>query len=49
MGSGRSPRWQVRLSAATDAALERYVAAHGTTASAVIRDAIETYLAAAST
>ncbi|MFC2458600.1 gamma-glutamyltransferase [Peptidiphaga sp.] len=49
MGSGRSPRRQVRLSAATDAALESYVAAHGTTASAVIRDAIETYLAAAST
>lgn len=44
-GRGRSPRRQVRLPRQTDAALDAYVKAHGTTASAVIRDALEAYLA----
>ena len=44
---GRSPRRQVRLPERTDAALTAYVEKHGATASAVIRDAVETYLATA--
>ena len=44
-GRGRSPRRQVRLPEHTDAALTAYVEKHGTTASAVIRDAVEAYLA----
>ncbi|MCL3778502.1 MULTISPECIES: gamma-glutamyltransferase [unclassified Actinomyces] len=44
-GAGRSPRRQVRLPEGTNAALDTYVAAHNTTASAVIREALEAYLA----
>ncbi|MDU0348338.1 ribbon-helix-helix domain-containing protein [Actinomyces sp. MRS3W] len=44
-GRGRSPRRQVRLPEHTNAALDAYVKKHGTTASAVIRDALESYLA----
>ena len=44
-GRGRSPRRQVRPPEHTDAALTAYVEKHGTTASAVIRDAVEVYLA----
>ena len=44
-GAGRSPRRQVRLPADTNAALDAYAQQHGTTASAVIRTAVETYLA----
>ncbi|MDO5067642.1 MAG: hypothetical protein Q4D96_10220 [Propionibacteriaceae bacterium] len=44
-GQGRSPRRQVRLSEATNAALDAYAAAHGLTPSAVIRNAVEAYLA----
>ena len=46
-GRGRSPRRQVRPPEHTDAALTAYVEKHGTTASAVIRDAVEAYLATA--
>ena len=46
-GAGRSPARQVRFSPATDAALTEYVRAHDTTTSAVIRDAVEKYLATA--
>ena len=46
-GRGRSPRRQVHLPERTDAALTAYVEKHGATASAVIRDAVETYLATA--
>ena len=46
-GRGRSPRRQVRLPEHTDAALTAYIEKHGTTASAVIRDAVEAYLATA--
>lgn len=46
-GAGRSPARHVRFSPATDAALAEYVRAHGTTRSAVIRDAVEKYLASA--
>ncbi|WP_127841667.1 gamma-glutamyltransferase [Actinomyces wuliandei] len=46
-GHGRSPRRQVRLPEATSAALDAYAAAHDTTPSAVIRDAVEKYLATA--
>ena len=46
-GRGRSPRRQVRLPEHTDATLTAYVEKHGTTASAVIRDAVEAYLATA--
>ena len=46
-GRGRSPRRQVRLPEHTDAALTAYVEKHDTTASAVIRDAVEAYLATA--
>ena len=46
-GRGRSPRRQVRLPERTDAALTAYVEKHGATASAVIRDAVEAYLATA--
>ena len=46
-GRGRSPRRQVRLPEHTDAALTAYVEKHSTTASAVIRDAVEAYLATA--
>ena len=46
-GRGRSPRRQVRLSEQTDAALDEYVTAHDTTASAVIRKAVEAFLATA--
>ncbi|PHP52411.1 ribbon-helix-helix protein, CopG family [Actinomyces ruminis] len=44
-GRGRSPRRQVRLPERTNAALDAYVEKHGTTASAVIREALEAYLA----
>ena len=43
-GRGRSPRRQVRLPEHTNAALDAYIEKHGTTASAVIRDAVEAYL-----
>ena len=46
-GRGRSPRRQVRLPEHTDAALTAYIEKHGTTASAVIRDAVEAYLTTA--
>lgn len=46
-GDGRSPRRQVRLPESTNDALDAYAAAHGMTASAVIRDAVEAYLATA--
>ena len=46
-GAGRSPARHVRFSPATDAALAEYVRAHATTTSAVIRDAVEKYLASA--
>ena len=46
-GRGRSPRRQVHLPERTDAALTAYVEKHGATASAVIRDAVEAYLATA--
>lgn len=46
-GNGRSPRRQVRLPETTNAALTAYAEAHGTTPSAVIRDAVEAYLATA--
>lgn len=46
-GRGRSPRRQVRLPEHTDATLTAYVEKHGATASAVIRDAVEAYLATA--
>ena len=46
-GRGRSPRRQVRLPEHTDAALTAYVEKYDTTASAVIRDAVEAYLASA--
>lgn len=46
-GRGRSPRRRVRLSEQTDAALDEYVTAHDTTASAVIRKAVEAFLATA--
>ena len=46
-GHGRSPRRQVRLPEHTNAALDAYIEKHGTTASAVIRDAVEAYLATA--
>lgn len=42
---GRSPRRQVRLPESTNDALDAYVREHNTTASAVIRDAVEAYLA----
>ncbi|WP_202616218.1 hypothetical protein [Actinomyces sp. 432] len=40
-GAGRSPARHVRFSPATDAALSEYVKAPDTTASAVIREAVE--------
>lgn len=46
-GAGRPPARHVRFSPATDAALAEYVRVHGTTTSAVIRDAVEKYLASA--
>ncbi|ARD41303.1 gamma-glutamyltransferase [Actinomyces gaoshouyii] len=46
-GRGRSPRRQVRLPEHTNNALDAYAAAHSTTPSAVIRDAVEAYLASA--
>ena len=46
-GTGRSPRRQVRLPESTNAALTAYAEAHGPTPSAVIRDAVEAYLATA--
>ena len=46
-GRGASTRRQVRLPEHTDAALTAYIEKHGTTASAVIRDAVEAYLATA--
>lgn len=46
-GTGRSPRRQVRLPEHTNAALDAYAQAHDTTPSAVIRDAVEAYLATA--
>lgn len=46
-GRGRSPRRQVRLPEHTNAALDAYAQAHDTTPSAVIRDAVEAYLATA--
>ena len=46
-GRGRFPRRQVRLPEHTNAALDAYIEKHGTTASAVIRDAVEAYLATA--
>ena len=46
-GTGRSPRRQVRLPERTSAALDAYAQAHDTTPSAVIRDAVEAYLATA--
>lgn len=46
-GVGRSPRRQVRLPEHTNAALDAYAAARGTTPSAIIREAVEAYLATA--
>lgn len=43
-GTGRSPRRQVRLPEDVNQRLDAYLAAHDTTASAVIRTAIEEYL-----
>ncbi|WP_229116745.1 ribbon-helix-helix domain-containing protein [Actinomyces bovis] len=43
-GAGRSPARHVRFSPATDEALTKYVQARSTTASAVIRKAVEEYL-----
>ncbi len=43
-GKGRSPRRQVRLPEATSDALDAYAAAHGTTPSTVMREALEAYL-----
>lgn len=42
--TGRSPRRQVRLASDTSERLDRYAAAHGGNASAIIRDAVEEYL-----
>lgn len=44
-GTGRSPRRQVRLPEDVDAALGAYAAQHHTTPSAVIREAVNDYLA----
>lgn len=44
-GTGRSPRRQVRLPEDVDAALGAYAAQHHTTPSAVIREAVNEYLA----
>ncbi|WP_235905295.1 ribbon-helix-helix domain-containing protein [Actinomyces marmotae] len=46
-GRGRSARRQVRLPESLNTALDDYAAAHNTTPSAVIRDALEAYLASA--
>lgn len=46
-GRGASARRQVRLPEHTNTALDDYAAAHGMTASAVIRAALEHYLATA--
>ncbi len=46
-GRGRSPRRQVRLPEPLNTALDDYAAAHSTTPSAVIRDALTAYLNAA--
>lgn len=43
-GRGASARRQVRLPEHTNTALDIYAAEHNTTASAVIRDALEAYL-----
>ncbi|EIA10675.1 ribbon-helix-helix protein, CopG family [Cutibacterium acnes] len=45
-GEGRSPRRQVRLDARTNARLDAYAAATGTSASQIIRDALADYLPA---
>lgn len=45
-GQGRSPRRQVRLDAETNARLDAFAAEHDTTASSVIRDALNAYLPA---
>ena len=45
-GQGRSPRRQVRLDARTNARLDAYAAATGTSASQIIRDALADYLPA---
>ncbi|WP_201288690.1 gamma-glutamyltransferase [Actinomyces sp. zg328] len=46
-GAGASARRQVRLPESLNTALDDYAAAHNTTPSAVIRDALEAYLASA--
>ena len=46
-GRGRPPPRRARLPGHTDATLTASVEKHGTTASAVIRDAVEAYLATA--
>lgn len=45
-GEGRSPRRQVRLDARTNARLDAYAAQTVTSASQIIRDALDTYLPA---
>ena len=45
-GEGRSPRRQVRLDSRTNARLDAYAAATGTSASQIIRDALADYLPA---
>lgn len=45
---GASPRRQVRLPLDTNTALDRFASEHHTTASAVIRDALDEYFAARS-
>ena len=45
-GEGRSPRRQVRLDSRTNARLDAYAAQTVTSASQVIRDALDTYLPA---
>ncbi|WP_167203018.1 gamma-glutamyltransferase [Actinomyces respiraculi] len=44
IGHGASARRQVRLPEHTNTAIDAYAAKHNTTASAVIRDALEAYL-----
>lgn len=46
LGEGRSPRRQVRLDSRTNARLDAYAAATGTSASQIIRDALADYLPA---
>lgn len=46
-GKGRSPRRQVRLNTSTNKRLDEYAKAHGKTASEVIREALDDFLASA--